>query len=80
MALDVHSQDVGGVQPGLGRIVGELDATRFAATADLHLRLDHDGVAGGIGLADGLVDRGRHTARRHGDVEAGEVLLALVLE
>ena len=80
VTLDVHAQDVGRVQSGLGGVVGQLDAAGLAAPADLHLGLDHDRVPGGIGLGDRLVDRRRDTARRHGDVVAGEVLLALILE
>ena len=61
-------------------VVGELDAAGLASPADLHLRLDDDRVAGLVGLGHGLVDRVGDTARRHRDAEAGEVLLALVLE
>ena len=61
-------------------VVGQLDAAGLAAPAHLHLGLDDDGVAGRLGLGDGLVDRVGHAAGRHRDAEAGEVLLALVLE
>ena len=64
----------------LGGVVGQLDAAGLAAAADLHLGLDHDGVAGGVGLRDRFVDRRRNATRRHRDVVAGEVLLALILE
>ena len=61
-------------------VVGELDAARLAPATDLHLRLDDDRVAGLLGLGDGLVDGLGHATRADGDAEAGEVLLALVLE
>ena len=80
VTLDVHPQDVGRVQPGLGGVVGELDPARLAAAANLNLRLDNDRIAGSVGLGNRFVDRRRDTARRHRDVVAGEVLLALILE
>src|ERR1700691_4584512 len=52
---------------------------RLAAATDLHLGLDHDGVARGLGLLDGLVHRVGHASLGGGDAEAGEGLLALVL-
>ena len=61
-------------------VVGELDAAGLAAAADLHLGLDDDRVAGGLGLGDGLVDGDGDAAGAHRDAVAGEVLLALVLE
>ncbi len=67
----------------LAHLVGgrcELDAAGLAATAHLHLRLDDDGIAGRVGLHDGLVDGVGHAAGAHRDAVAGEVLLALVLE
>ena len=80
VALDVHPDDVPGVQADLVGVVGQLDAAGLAAATDLHLRLDDDRVAGHLGGGDGLVDRVGHVARADRDVEAGEVLLALVLE
>ncbi len=80
VALDVHPEDVAGVLAYLGLVVGELDAAGLATTADLHLRLDDDGVAGLIGLLHRLVDGVGGAAWAHRDVVAGEVLLALVLE
>ena len=80
VALDVHAEDVAGVHAHLVGVVGQLDAAGLAATADLHLRLDDDRVAGRIGLARPPRRRCRDAARRHRDVVAGEVLLALVLE
>ena len=79
VALDVEAEDVAGVEAHLVGVGGQLHAARLAAAADLHLRLDHHRVAGGLGLRDGLVDRVGHPAGRDGNAEAGEVLLALVL-
>ena len=45
---------------GLVRVGGQLDATGLAPASHLHLCLDDDGVAGGIGLGHRLVDRVRH--------------------
>jgi hypothetical protein len=80
VALDVHPEDVPGVESDLVGIVGELDATGLAASSHLDLGLDDDRVAGGLGGRDRLVDGVGLVARAHRDVEAGEVLLALVFE
>ena len=61
-------------------VVGELDAARLAAPADLHLGLDDDRIAGGLGGGDRFVHGVGDVARADRDVVAGEVLLALVLE
>ena len=42
---------------GLVGVGGELDAAGLAAAADVHLRLDHHGVADAVGGRHGLVDR-----------------------
>jgi hypothetical protein len=80
MALDVHAEDVARVLADLGLVVGELDAARLAATTDLHLRLDDDGIPGLVGLLHRLVDGVGGPARAHRNVVTGEVLLALVFE
>ncbi len=80
MALDVHAEDVAGVQAHLIGVVGELDPARLAAPTDLHLGLDHHRVPGRLGGGHRLVDRQGDVARTDRDVEAGEVLLALVFE
>ncbi len=80
VALDVHAEDVAGVLAHLGLVVGELDAAGLAATTDLHLCLDHDGVAGLVGLLHRLVDGVSRATPADRDVITGEVLLALVLE
>ena len=68
-----------GVQAHLVGVGRQLHATRLATTAHLHLRLDHDGVARGLGLLDRLVHGVGHASGGGGYAEAGEVLLALVL-
>ena len=50
------------------------------APADLHLRLDDDRIAGGVGRAHRLVDGVGDVARGHGDAVAREQLLALIFE
>ena len=81
VALDVHAR---GCSTACSRhssaFVGQLDAAGLAPAADLHLRLDHDGIADAVGGGDRVVDRRHRFARRHRDVVAGEELLALVLE
>ena len=63
MALDVHPEDGLGVAPDLGGVARQLDAAGLASTAHLDLRLHHDGVAGPVGLGDGLVGRVGHATR-----------------
>ena len=79
MPLDVETEDVAGVEADLVGVRSQLHAAGLAATADLHLRLHHDGVPGLLRDGDGLFHRVGHPARRGRDAEAGEVLLALVL-
>ena len=62
------------------RVLGELDAARLAAAADLDLGLDHDRVAELLGGLDGLLHGGRVAPVRHGHAVLGEELLALVFE
>ncbi len=80
VTLDVHPQDVAGVEPDLVGVVGQLDAARLAPPAHVHLGLDHDRIADGIGGGHGVIDRFDGPTVRHGDVEAGEELLALEFE
>jgi hypothetical protein len=80
MALDVEPEDVAGVGADLVGVGGQLDAARLAAAPDLHLCLDHHGVAGLLGLGDGLVHGVGHSPLGDGYAEAGEVLLALIFE
>jgi hypothetical protein len=48
--------------------------------ADLHLRLDHAGVADLVSGRDRLLDGGGGRAGRHRHPVAGEQLLALILQ
>ena len=62
----------GGVVSSLGKGI---------ASASLGAILEARGLkVGGLGGGNGLVDGVGHVTRAHRDVEAGEVLLALVLE
>ena len=65
---------------GLLAVLGDLDPAGLAAAADLHLRLDHAGVADLVGGGDGLFDGGGGGPVGHGHPVAGEQLLALVFE
>jgi hypothetical protein len=80
VALDVEAEDVLCVRE---RVVGGgcvLHAAGLSAAADLHLRLDHDGLADLLG--DGLrILRGvGHPARRRRYVVLGEQFFRLVFE
>ena len=61
-------------------VVGDLDAACFAASADLHLRLDDDRIADLVSGGDRFVDRIRGFPGWHGNVEAGKILFALILK
>ena len=50
----IQSEDVAGVQSQFVDVVGQLHAAGLAATADLHLGLDDDGIADALGDLDGL--------------------------
>ena len=78
--LDVHPEDAPGMGAHVLGGVGQLDAAGLAAPADLDLGLDHDGVSGGVGLGDGLVDGQGDPTGADRDSVSGEVLLALVFE
>ena len=69
-----------GVPPCIVGVLGDLNAACLATPADLHLRLQHDRVADFGGSCDCFFDRVGDRAGRHGDVEAGKVLLALILK
>jgi hypothetical protein len=80
VALDVHAEDVAGVLPRFGRVVGQLDPARLAPPTDVHLCLDHHRVPDAIGDGDRVVDGLRVVAGRHRDAELGEELFALKLQ
>ena len=63
----------------VGRIVGELDASRLAAAAGEDLRLDDDLSADLLRCGARFLRSGREPALRDGDAEPREELLALVL-
>ena len=65
---------------GLTPVAGELDPSRLAAAADLHLRLDDHRVAELLRGLDGLGHGGGVTPVGHGNAVLGEQLLALVFE
>ena len=56
VALDIQAEDVAGVRANFCRVVGELDAARFAAAADVDLRFDHDRIADPVGDSDRVFD------------------------
>ena len=64
----------------LVEVRGELDPAGLAAAADLHLRLDDDGVAEPLGDLGRLLGVVRIAALGDRDPVAREQLLALVLE
>ena len=70
VALDVQAEDVPGVGAHLVGVLGELDAAGLAAPADLHLRLDDDGIPDAVGGGDRVVDGLDGLAGRHGDAVA----------
>ena len=49
VALDVHSQNVSGMQTHFVGIVGQLNTTSFSTTADLHLSFHYNWVLRCIG-------------------------------
>ena len=80
VAADVHAEDRLGVRLRLRRVLGDLDAARLSAAADLDLRLDHAGVADRLGGLDRLLDAGGRLALGHGNVVPREQQLALVFQ
>ncbi len=58
----------------------QLDAAGFAPATGVHLGLDHHRTAQLVGRGHGLVHGGGQPPVADGDVEAGEELLALILE
>ena len=79
VAVDVQAEDVLRLRLGVGRVVGELDAARFAAPAGQDLSLDDDGAADVLGRLARLLGSRREAAFRDGNPDPVEELLALVL-
>src|ERR1019366_7893456 len=80
VALNVQTENIARVQSHLVHVVGQLHPASLAATADLDLGLDDHRKANSLGHRDGFVNRVSDVARRDGDAEAREVLLALILK
>ena len=80
VTLDVETEDRLGGGFSLIRRLGDLDAARFAATAGLHLRLDHGDAAELLGgcarLGGGVGD----DAGEHGHAVLLEQIAGLVFE
>ena len=77
--LDVHAEDRLGVLADLVGVGGDLDPACLAAAAHLHLGLQYDRVARGLGLLEGLFHVVGDPARRGRYPEPGEISLSLVL-
>ena len=80
MALNVHAQNVVGVEAGFFSVVRQLDAASFAASTNLNLCLHDDGVTRSVSDFYCFINSVGSATRAHRDVETGEVLLALVFE
>ena len=78
MALDVHADDVARAGLRLLDGVGQLDAARLTATADLHLSLDDHATALLLGDRPRLFGGLRDTAAQHRQAVPGEQLATLV--
>ena len=79
VAADVEPEDLLGLVARVVRVLGELDPAGLAAAAGEDLRLDDDLAADLLRGRARLVGRRRESPLRHGDPEALEELLALVL-
>jgi len=80
MAVDVEPQDVAGVGPHIVDGGGELHASRLAAPAGMHLRLDHHRRAQALRGCHRFVDAEGDFAVGYRHAVAAEELLALILE
>ncbi len=80
MALDVHVEDVPGMETNLIGIFRELDTSGLATAANLYLGLDDDGITGRLGHLDGGLDVVGDATGRDREPEPGELGTALVLE
>ena len=69
-----------GVLLRLGPVLGDLDPAGLAASADLHLGLDHAGIADLLRGLDGRIDGVGDPAFGYWNPVAGEELLSLIFE
>src|SRR5690606_18802924 len=78
VALDVHAEDLACGEFGGGRVGGELDATRLAASAGPDLGLDDHTAAEAAGDLAGLFGRAGDLGPRHHDAVVCEEFPCLV--
>jgi hypothetical protein len=78
--LDVHANDIAGVQTDFVDVAGQLHATSLPATTHLHLGLDDDWVPNLFGNRYSFIDSFCDVAVTDGDAESGKVLLSLIFE
>ena len=80
MTLDVHAQNVVGVEASFFSVVRQLDAASLAASTNLYLCFHNNGVTRCVGHFHCFINSVSSASRAHRDVETGEVLLALIFE
>src|SRR5690606_29497861 len=80
VALEVHAEDLGRLTVGVRRVLGELHATRLAATTRLDLRLYHDASAELLCRLPRFIRGVRDDAAGHRDAVGGEEFLRLMFE
>src|SRR5260364_302385 len=79
MRHQLHSQDLAGVVAHLIDGFGDFDAAAFAASARVNLGLDDPDAPPQFARdLDGLIDRYRRFAARHGDAKRAQDFLALI--
>ena len=77
MGDQLHAEDIAGVLGGLLRIVGDLDATAFAASTGVDLRLNDDATTEIGGDRLGLLGGSGNLAVRDSNPVGAQQLLAL---
>ena len=80
MTLNVHTQNVVGMKASFFSVVCQLDAASFAASTNLNLCFDNDGITRSVSNFHCFINSVGSAPWAHRDVETGEVLLALVFE
>ena len=80
MTLNVHAQNVVGVETSFFSVVSQLDAAGLAASTNLNLGFHNNGITRCIGHFDCFINSVGCTTWAHRNVETGEVLLALIFE